>query len=65
MGESDKNQDEIKENPAGPEDKDQARDDDQYEKEVINSANPVFPNTTNVPGNIDGGLGIWMGYGLV
>ena len=32
MGESDKNQDEIKENPAGPEDKDQARDDDQYEK---------------------------------
>lgn len=32
MGESDKNQDEIKENPAGPEDKGQARDDDQYEK---------------------------------
>ena len=26
MGESDKNQDEIKENPAGPEDKGQARD---------------------------------------
>ena len=32
MGESDKNQDEIKENPGGPEDKGQARDDDQYEK---------------------------------
>lgn len=32
MGESDKNQDEIKENPTGPEEKDQARDDDQYEK---------------------------------
>ena len=35
----------------------------QYENEVINSGNPVFPNTTNLPGNIDGGLGIWMGYG--
>lgn len=35
----------------------------QYENEVINSGNPVFPNTTNLPGNIEGGLGIWTGYG--
>lgn len=34
-----------------------------YENEVINSGNPVFPNTTNLPGNVEGGLGIWMGYG--
>lgn len=35
----------------------------QYENEVINSGNPVFPSTTNLPGNIKGALGIWMGYG--
>lgn len=35
----------------------------QYENEVINSANPVFPNTTNLPGNMNGGLGFWLGYG--
>lgn len=34
-----------------------------YENEILNSGNPVFPNTTNLPGNIIGGLGIWMGYG--
>lgn len=36
----------------------------QYENEIINSGNPVFPNTTNLTGNIEGGLGIWLGYGI-
>lgn len=36
----------------------------QYENEVINSGNPVFPNTTNLASNINGGLGIWIGYGM-
>lgn len=34
-----------------------------YENEVTNNTNPFFPNTSNLPGNIQGGLGIWAGYG--
>ena len=35
-----------------------------WEDNFINSVNPVFPSTSNLPTNIsDGGLGIWSGYG--
>lgn len=36
----------------------------EYENEVVNNGNPFFPNTSNLPGNIRGGLGIWAGYGV-
>lgn len=35
-----------------------------YENEVVNNSNPFFPNTSNLPSNIQGGLGIWAGYGV-
>lgn len=35
-----------------------------YENEVVNNSNPLFPNTSNLPGNIQGGIGIWAGYGV-
>ncbi|WP_308757228.1 DUF4249 domain-containing protein [uncultured Bacteroides sp.] len=35
-----------------------------YENEVVNNSNPFFPNTSNLPGNIQGGIGIWAGYGV-
>lgn len=35
-----------------------------YENEVTNKANPIFPNTTNLPGNIPDALGLWAGYGV-
>lgn len=34
-----------------------------YENEIINGKNPLFPSTTNVSTNIQGGKGIWCGYG--
>ena len=34
-----------------------------YENEVINGKNPIFPSTANLQGNIDGGFGVWCGYG--
>ena len=34
-----------------------------YEDEVTNKKNPLFPNVSNLRGNIQGGLGIWCGYG--
>jgi hypothetical protein len=34
-----------------------------YENEVMNNSNPIIPSTTNLPGNVDGALGLWMGYG--
>lgn len=35
-----------------------------WENNVINSLNPVFPATSNLPSNIsNGGIGIWAGYG--
>lgn len=35
-----------------------------WEDNFINSVNPIFPSTSNLPTNIsDGGLGIWSGYG--
>ena len=35
-----------------------------YENEVTNGANILFPNTGNLKSNIDGGRGIWCGYGV-
>lgn len=34
-----------------------------YENEVTNGKNPIFPSMTNLQGNINGGFGIWCGYG--
>ena len=35
-----------------------------WEDNFINSVNPIFPSTSNLPTNIsDNGLGIWSGYG--
>lgn len=34
-----------------------------YENEVMNGKNPLFPSTTNLHSNINGGKGIWCGYG--
>ena len=35
-----------------------------WEDNFINSVNPIFPSTSNLPTNIsDNGLGIWAGYG--
>ncbi len=35
-----------------------------WEDNFINSINPIFPSTSNLPTNIsDDGLGIWSGYG--
>lgn len=35
-----------------------------YENEVTNGKNPIFPSSTNVRSNVRGGLGIWCGYGI-
>ena len=36
----------------------------EWENSVINSVNPVFPSTCNMPTNISNkGIGIWSGYG--
>lgn len=34
-----------------------------YENEVTNGKNPLFPSSSNLTSNIKGGLGIWCGYG--
>lgn len=34
-----------------------------YENEVTNGKNPIFPSMINLQGNISGGMGIWCGYG--
>lgn len=36
-----------------------------YENEIINGKNPIFPSSTNLSTNIQGGKGIWCGYGKV
>ncbi len=33
-----------------------------YENEIMNGKNPLFPSTTNLKSNIKGGKGIWAGY---
>lgn len=35
-----------------------------YENEVTNGKNPIFPSSSNLKSNIQGGLGIWCGYGI-
>lgn len=35
-----------------------------YENEIINGKNPLFPSNTNLSTNIHGGKGIWCGYGV-
>lgn len=35
-----------------------------YENEVTNGKNPIFPSSSNLRSNINGGLGIWCGYGV-
>lgn len=34
-----------------------------YENEIINGRNPLFPSNTNIKSNVEGGKGIWCGYG--
>jgi hypothetical protein len=34
-----------------------------WQNEIINGQSPIFPNTTSLKSNIDGGIGIWSGYG--
>lgn len=36
----------------------------EYENEVVNKKNPIFPNSKNLRSNIKGGFGIWCGYGI-
>lgn len=33
-----------------------------YENEVTNGKNPLFPNTSSLQSNVEGGKGIWCGY---
>ena len=35
-----------------------------YENEITNGQNPLFPSNTNLKSNVQGGLGIWCGYGV-
>ncbi len=34
-----------------------------WQNEIVNGKSPIFPNTTSLKSNIDGGIGIWAGYG--
>lgn len=34
-----------------------------YQNEILNSQNPIFPATNKLKSNINGGVGIWAGYG--
>lgn len=34
-----------------------------YQNEILNSQNPIFPATNRLKSNINGGVGIWAGYG--
>jgi hypothetical protein len=34
-----------------------------WQNEIINAANPIFPANTSLKSNINGGIGIWCGYG--
>lgn len=34
-----------------------------WQNEIINGQSPIFPNTTSLKSNIDGGIGVWSGYG--
>ena len=34
-----------------------------WQNEVLNGQNPIFPANTNLKSNINGGIGLWCGYG--
>lgn len=34
-----------------------------WQNEIIYGKSPIFPNTTSLKSNINGGIGIWSGYG--
>ncbi len=34
-----------------------------WQNEVLNAQNPIFPANTSLKSNIEGGVGIWCGYG--
>lgn len=34
-----------------------------WQNEVLNAQNPIFPARTNLKSNIEGGIGVWSGYG--
>jgi hypothetical protein len=34
-----------------------------WQNEIINGQSPIFPNTTSLRSNVDGGIGVWSGYG--
>jgi len=34
-----------------------------WQNEVVNGQNPIFPATVSLQSNIQGGIGIWCGYG--
>ena len=34
-----------------------------WQNETINGRSPIFPNATSLKSNIEGGIGIWCGYG--
>lgn len=36
-----------------------------YNNEILNSDNPLYPNSSNLASNIAGGLGIWCGFSAV
>jgi hypothetical protein len=35
-----------------------------WQNEIINGRNPIFPSSTSLKSNINGGIGIWAGYGV-
>lgn len=35
-----------------------------WQNELLNAQNPIFPAQTNLQSNIEGGVGIWCGYGV-
>ncbi|KQO34782.1 hypothetical protein ASF10_03485 [Flavobacterium sp. Leaf82] len=34
-----------------------------WQNEIVNSRNPIYPANTSLKSNINGGIGIWAGYG--
>lgn len=34
-----------------------------WQHEIVNSRNPIYPSNTSLKSNINGGIGIWAGYG--
>lgn len=34
-----------------------------WQNEIVNSKNPIYPSNKSLKSNIDGGIGVWAGYG--